>query len=552
MYVGSSSTTYAPSSGYPRAMTTADDSEGLWADVGRADVRTYTTNVLMDIVQNYDVDGVVFDRVRYRGDDSPRSAGAYGYNPTALSEMVGLSEIPNTTPAPGAAAFITARQNAVTRFITNASAQIYALKPWVITGSTPITYSGTLNDTYNSVFQHFPSWNNAVNSGHVSGFGNLDFVAPQYYRTDPVLNASTMDLTNAAIDEVNRIKHHSTFLVSSSISAELAQNICDGRQKGLVGFGTFAYTGTKAASYISNANATNTSPCGTNIIGTATTGADYNQKIGWDTLPPNPVTGASGTGGFGTVTLNWTPPAAAADGDGAVRYLIYRSNTSPVKEYYANQLAYTSTITGNSYTDNSAPTGTQYYKIVAVDNYNNKTAVQVGPIAVQGLDIYVEARVSSGAGGGLSSGYTETPAAGLADTTSKSSAPGLVGAGSRYTGTVGRSGTFKPNITMAGNYNVYVTLDDASSGPSNSSTASYSVTNSGSTRTGTVVLDPATPGLANGWLLLESNVPMPVGQANGITFTGTAITAGKRFVMDAVRYEFTGTGVTSVPDWSMY
>jgi uncharacterized lipoprotein YddW (UPF0748 family) len=549
----SSQTTYAPASGYPKAMTTVDDAEGLWADVGRADVRNYTTNVALDIVKNYDIDGILFDRVRYRGDDIPHNTAAFGYNPTALSEMVSLGELSNTTPAPGAAAFITARQNAVARFITNTTSQIYSLKPWVITGATPITYSGTLNDTYNSVFQYFPAWNAASNPGHVSGFGNLDFVAPQYYRTDPTLNAQTMDLTNAAIDEVNRIKHQSTFSASSSVSNELAQNICDGRQKGLVGFGIFAYSGTSAAGYIAGANGTATSPCGTNIIGTATAGADYTNKTGWDTTPPNPVTGASASGGFRTCTLNWTPPAAASDGDTAVRYLVYRSASSPVKEYYSNQLAVTSTITGNSYTDAGAPQGSLYYKIVAVDDFNNKTAVQVGPVTVTGLDVYVESRTNSG-------GLTPTPSyaenAAFSDTTSKSTvnSPGtLSGSGARYTATVGRTATFTPFISQPGNYNIYVTLG---SGSNNNAHANYVATNSAADRLGSVYLTTgagAPANLVNGWCLLESNVPMPAGQTKGITFTNVDGNAaiGARFVMDAVRYEFV-SATSQVIDWSVY
>jgi hypothetical protein len=430
------------------------------------------------------------------------------------------------------------------------------MKPWVVMGSSPIIYGSGLTDTYSTVFQHFPTWNAASNPGHVSGFGNMDFIAPQYYRTSTSTNASLMDLVNADIDEVNRMFNLATLspgAPTSYTSAQLAQTICDLRSKGLKGFGTFAYNDTSAAGYISGVNST-AATCGTNVIASATTGANYTNKIGWDTTPPNPVTGASATGGFRTCTLNWTPPAAAGDGDTAVRYLIYRGTSAGVKMYYANQLAKTSTITGNSYTDIGAPAGTLYYKIVAVDDYNNKTAVEVGPVTVNGLDIYVESRQSAANAGALtpSPAYSEAGGGALADTTSKSTATGLVGAGSRYTGTVGRTATFKPNITTAGTYNVYVTLG---SGSNNNAHASYTLTNSGTDRTGTVYLSTSggPSGLVNGWYLLESNVTMPTGQTKGITLTNVDgnNTVGFRFVMDAVRFELV-SATASIPDWSMY
>ena len=552
----SADSTYAPTAGYPRAITggTGNDSpEGMWADVGRADVRTYTTNILMDIVKNYDIDGVVLDRVRYPGDSLPHNTEAYGYNPTALSEMVGLSEIPNTSPAPGNSAFITARRNAVSRFITNASAQVHALKPWVVMGSSPVVYGSALTDTYSTVFQHFPTWNAAANSDHVSGFGNMDFIGPQYYRTSTATNDSLMGLVNADIDEVNRMYHVATLspgATTSYTSAQLAQTICDLRTRGLKGFGTFAYNDSFAAGYIPAVNST-AATCGTNVISTTVPAADYSLKVGWDTTPPNPVTGATGSGGVHTCTLNWTPPVVAGDGDSAVRYLIYRGTASGVKQYYANQVGKTVTITGSSYTDTTAPSGNNiYYRIVAVDDYNNKsTAVEVGPVTVTG-DIYVESRQS---GGTLTSSPTYAESAAFTDTTAKSTLSELSGTGGRFATVVGRTATFKPNLTQAGNYNVYVTL---SSGSNNNAHATYTLTNNGADRTGSVFLTTLTgspAGLVNGWYQLESNVPMPAGQTKGITFTNVDgnNSVGARFVMDAVRFEFVSF-LSSVNEWSLY
>src|SRR5690606_37683379 len=47
----SGSVTYMYNGGNITPQTTADDSSGLWADPGRADVRAHTMNVLLDLVQ---------------------------------------------------------------------------------------------------------------------------------------------------------------------------------------------------------------------------------------------------------------------------------------------------------------------------------------------------------------------------------------------------------------------------------------------------------------------------------------------------------------------
>src|SRR5690606_20188277 len=61
------------------------------------------------------------------------------------------------------------------------------------------------------------------------------------------------------------------------------------------------------------------------------------------------------------------------------------SSTSPVAETYANLLT-KKPITTNWYIPASGIAGSYYYKIVSLDDYNNKgTAVTVGPVTVSGI-----------------------------------------------------------------------------------------------------------------------------------------------------------------------
>lgn len=571
-YEGSGAdTTYAPDSGFPRAATTTDTPEGLWSDPGRADVRAYNIEVLKDFVKNYDIDGVILDRIRYPGDESPRSAGAYGYNPTALSDMG------QTNPPPGNAAFITARRNAITSFVTTASSSVRAIKPWVIVGATPIVYGSSLGDTYSTVFQHFPSWDSAANAGHVSGFGALDLIAPQYYRSVAATNDSLMGLTNADINETNRMFHMATLpsldldgdysdFAPQLSGAGMATNICDTRSNGMIGYGMFSAVATKTTvtatgnPYMTDLNAASTS-CGTNVMGATSALTQYTLKSGWDGVKPNAVTSlAASTATPKEINVSWTAPAAAADSDTATYYLVYRSTSAPVLPYYSNLVSVGTTQTTTTFTDtiaNGLVAGSSYYYlVVAVDDYNNKsTSVQVGPASPVIPVSIVESR--NGAAARSAPEYQETVGT-FANTTSKSGAAGVAETGSRYSTTAGATARFSPTITESGYYHVYVTLDDGTSGANNNAVATWTVdssavagTNNGS---GSVTLAPTTVGLANDWLQLTTTPVLfnagAAGSTGTITFTATTIT--NRFNMDAVKFEYdSAPPPTRVSDWTL-
>ena len=532
-----SDNTYSPDAGFPRKMVAAD-SDGLWVDPGVTAVRDYTRNVM-----NYDVDGVILDRIRYPGDGLPHRNLAFGYNPTALSNMG-----TGTSPGPGSTAFITARRNAVTAFVTAGAADLHALKPWVIYSSAPIAYGSTLTDTYSTVFQHFPSWNSAANPNHVSGFGNQDFIAPQYYRTNAATNNTLMGLVAADITEADRIFHQAAFSVSSG-AAIVAQSICDARNVGgMSGFGLFSYTGSKNNSFMATLNATNTTSCGTGVMTATSPLTNFTLKKNWDSVKPNNITNLTArASSTGQVILTWNTPAAASDGDRPTRYLVYRSASSNVKPYYVNLLNRTAEITGNSFVDSSATgltPGIKYYRVVPVDDYNNKGTSNEANATPAGSTIIVESRTSGGAVTAAPA-YAETGSFSI--TSSKSSAPGLVGSGSRFSTTINNSVTFKPAIASSGFYDVYVTLDDASTGGNNNALADFTITGeSGATVTGSVRLSPVTPGLANAWLPIASNVKFAAGQTGSIMLVnkdGNAGT-GARFCSDAIKVVGT-TGLTA-------
>ncbi|MCX7719452.1 MAG: fibronectin type III domain-containing protein, partial [Candidatus Sumerlaeaceae bacterium] len=376
--------------GSPRPMTSSDPSaEGLWADFTRADVRQHTKNVLMDLVTNYDIDGIVFDRVRVPSYD-------YSYNPQGLAEL-GISG----TPAPTDSAFRTARREALATFLKECYESVTTAKPWVIVGSAPVAYGTSLGDTYNYVLQHWPTWSARVVANRAISFGVMDQYQPQFYRLPPTGPAGNTTLMNKAqFGDVAVLAsdyglmpgawcfvspllyHPNTGDVENSNAN--AQNITDSRSLAMSGWGL--YRANTFMPDISLIRAPGASSAGTDVLGSPAPFPDYLFKKDYDNIPPNGVTGLSAAAqADGFVNLTWTLPAPAADGERPAKYLVYKSKTTPVKEYWSNLVSDSVPGTATSFRVPTGFAGTYYYRVVPVDDYNNRgPAAQAGPVTVTG------------------------------------------------------------------------------------------------------------------------------------------------------------------------
>jgi uncharacterized lipoprotein YddW (UPF0748 family) len=531
--------TYNPDSGYPRAATTSDSSEGLWVDPGRNDVRQYTRTVLKDLVLNYDIDGVIFDRARYPGDSLPHRNAAYGYNPQALSEMS------LTNPGPGSSAFINARRQAVANFISDARADIQSIKPWIIVGATPIVYGSTLTDTYSSVFQYFPLWNTMSNSSHVNGLGILDMITPQYYRSTASVNASLMDL---AKPDVTNMIHEGTFYTGTESATEMAQSICDTRNatRGTKGFGVYAFSGANASNFMTTLNSTATSPCGTGVMASASAPVEYTLKVNWDSVKPSNITNlAADTSTLGRVRLTWSTPAPAADGEQPSRYLVYRSSTTPVKLYYANLVNRNYDVTGNEFLDDKShglTAGTWYYKVVPVDDYNNKgDSNTVGPVAPSFPEFIIETR-----SGGQNVGKYSEISGDWQNSTSKSTAAGVTaGIGSRFATLDTKNDVAR--FTLAGvtgvpagqnYYSIYYTTNNVAS--TNCTNCTWRVKTASGIVSGTFDVIPANTG--NVWYKVAGPLLLDASDAyfeiDSSSSTTTPNGSNTRLPADAVKFSF--------------
>ena len=392
----SDSIMYFYNNGAPRPMTLADNPEGLWADPGRADVRAYTKNIAMDIITNYDVDGIMFDRTRYPGVN-------YSYNPESLAEL-GVTGL----PTPTSSSFRETRRQVITNFLGDCYDSITMKKPWMIVGTTPLANLDGMNDSYNFVMQSWPQWTARKTANRAVSFGCMDLIQPQFYRTastaapytspesntrlmnkaqfgDLVANALDFGVMPGAYTNIAPLFYHPTTGDTANANAN-AQNITDSRSLSMNGFGLFAAKTSLAD--IGLIRAPGASSAGTDVLAAPAPKLDYLFKAGYDNTPPLAVTNfAAVPRTRGSVMLTWDAPAAASDGDTASNYLIYRSTSLPVKEYYANLVNKTPIDDGSTFF--YAPVGeagNYYYRIVSVDDYNNHgPAVEVGPIEVSGV-----------------------------------------------------------------------------------------------------------------------------------------------------------------------
>jgi hypothetical protein len=190
----------------------------------------------------------------------------------------------------------------------------------------------------------------------------------------------------------------------------------------------------------------------------------------------------------------------------------------------------------------------------AAANRTGNLTFEVVPAGTLPAEVIVESR-TTGAGTTAAPAYAEAGA--FSNTTSKSSTPRAVGSGSRYSTTIGATASFRPAIPAAGLYDVFVTLDDRYSGASNNAHANFLIQHDGTNISGSVYLNPYTPGLRNKWFRIASRVQFAAGASGavgGVTLTNVDGNAGSgaRFTADAVRFVYVDAVPVGVTGWEVY
>lgn len=144
----------------------------FWLDFGHPDAAEYSVNVLMQLVNNYDIDGLHLDRIRYpeftATGQTPTNGTNIGYNPRSVERFQIKNNIPvgSAPPATGNAAWSQWRRDQVANLVRRVYLNAIAVKPNLKVSAALIAFGGgpateaawTSAEAYWRVYQDWRSW----------------------------------------------------------------------------------------------------------------------------------------------------------------------------------------------------------------------------------------------------------------------------------------------------------------------------------------------------------------------------------------------------------
>lgn len=507
-------------------------------DPGIPAVQDYLYNVFLDVVRNYDIDGIHFDYVRLITADS-------GYDPVAKARFLADTGWNlDTQNANGELnqVYNAWRRDQIAKLVQRIQSQTQLEKPWVDVSAFIVNYTNSIQN----LGQGYNWWvaHGAIDTLHLSVYydtlsGSLSRwntstgrIAPGNLYTRPLVAAVGDWMLegpdpNYTHQVINSLRSHS---------------------RPPDGYNLFRYG--------SMFNWTWTPPDRTAqfLFGSGGPWAEWapvpvaahKVALGQESIAPNPPAGLSVALVSGIPRITFNRPAAASDGDLPVHYRLYRGAATPVPLYYQNMVMQwwdeDSSRSSFSYDDVTAPAGGTYYAAVAYDNWNNQAVSTSSQVIVPPIEIIIESRTPAGTITPVAQGYSQSGSWFSGGSTVKSTAPGLVGVGSEFSTntTLDASYTFTPNIQVAGLYDIYITTPSA--GSVNAANSRFSINHVGGPTTGTIALTSANTG--NKWTLMASNIQFAAGTSGSVTISENA-PQGDRFYSDAIR--FVPAGLTPTP-----
>ncbi|MEN3038427.1 MAG: family 10 glycosylhydrolase [Candidatus Kryptonium sp.] len=355
-----------------------------WMDMGKPEVRNYLLNVLMELVRNYDIDGIHFDFIRYPNPDYPDSST---YAPYA-------TEYPNKDDW---------RRENINKFVRAAYDSIKRIKPWVKVGSAPIGIYRNICDSngvyvysqdcgscqtgipvatgwqaYCSIYQDSRRWLME---------GKHDYHSPQIYwdiATNPKFNVLVRDWKNNSYGRHIYAGSAAYRMDSGSgnwSASEILAQIDTSRAVGVEGNTFFRYKSLLLKGLIDS------------LRNSRYKYYAFIPPMPWiDNIRPNPPLNLIARRiSDRTFELIWSNPDPPADNDTVRYYAIYRSETSPVDISDIKNLV--TVVSGNriSYSVQvSDPNKAYYFVVTAFDKLHNESdpsnEVATIPVLVAGAE----------------------------------------------------------------------------------------------------------------------------------------------------------------------
>ena len=162
----------------------------FWLDFGHPDAAAYTADVIGHLVQNYDIDGLHLDRIRYPeytlSGQTPTTGTNVGYNTTSVERFQIRNGIPVGSPPPAQnnPLWNQWRRDQVTNMVRRVYLNAIAVKPQLKVSGAYIAFGGIANTndpTWNSaeaywrVYQDWRAWTQE---------GITDIAIPMVYKAE--------------------------------------------------------------------------------------------------------------------------------------------------------------------------------------------------------------------------------------------------------------------------------------------------------------------------------------------------------------------------------
>lgn len=314
--------------------------EELWLDPGRPEIRSYLLNVALDLIRNYDLDGINFDFIRYPGQNFPddESYALYGKGMNRDDW----------------------RRNNITAFVRAFAEEADKIKPLLKIGSSPfgVWKENGNNDRrggYYWVYQDSYAW--LQNKWH-------DYLCPQVYwyigRGNGEPEFSRVVRGWSALTAGRHI-YIGIGAYRPAVRSQLGAYIDSCRSAGTNGHTFFRWT-----------DIADPAP----IAGRYPTRALIPPMRWKDAVPPlEPRNITVLPAGERSWTVRWDAPLAARDGDTAYRYVVYRwhSRFIPFSNPYA--IAAVLPASQRAFRDSieNGKDGECFYAITACDRMQNES-----------------------------------------------------------------------------------------------------------------------------------------------------------------------------------
>lgn len=541
-------------------------------DPGHPDVENYLISVFMEIVNNYDVDGLNLDYIRY-------PATNWGYNPVSVARFnaeYGLSGNPSSSNT----TWQNWRRDQVSNLVKRLYLEIKAVKPWVKLSADVWNSWSTGNSSY------FQDWNKWMQNGWV------DFVHPMSYTSNtstfhtwlddyllrqhnrhvyPLVDASNS--VSTVLSEISLVNQHAfsgTGIYAYSTIANkttLQSNLVSGPFSSFVNTPSMPWLDAPTKGHIKgmvkNSGGAAVYPVTLTIVGSGTSTKDTGTGFyGFVDITPGTYSVRATAAGYNTqtksvtvtagqvATLNFTlssessPPVISnvrtANVQATTAQLLWDTDEASTSQAdYGLTTSYGSTTTEDTLLVTShtvqlvslTPSTTYHYRVRSYD-------------AVRNVSVSTDHTFTTAATQQVGDLIVDNTDAGCTTVGSWLTGTGTGKYGENYfycsPAVSGKVATWRPTVIVAGNYSAYAWWV---AGTNRTTIAPYTVYWNGGSQT--VHRNQQSNGAS--WQLLKADVPFALGTGGYITVSNDGIESGFNVIADAVKLSYTSSGGDTTP-----